>query len=65
MKYVDFGLDQIDIKRKFVKKYGENIVIRLKFTKDPVPAPTMVANVADTEGVELVVRDGAAATEDV
>lgn len=31
--YIDFGLDQIDIKRKLVKKFGETITLRLYFTK--------------------------------
>lgn len=68
VKYMDFGLDQIDLKRKFVKKFGEGVTIRVKFTKDRLPAPTLVANAAggvDAEGVELVVREGADNNVDV
>jgi hypothetical protein len=60
VKFMDFGLDQIDLKRRLVKKYGENVLIRVKFTKDPIPPPVISTGPAiSTDGVELVIRDGA------
>lgn len=57
VKYKDFTLSEIDLKRKFVKKYGANLIIRVKFTKDVIPAPKCLGGVS-ADGIELVVREG-------
>ena len=36
---MDFGIDQIDIKKKFIKKFGENVTIRIRFTAESCPPP--------------------------
>jgi len=63
---MDFGLDQIDLKRRMVKVYGEGVIIRVKFTKDALPPPSLVAaNSTDHEGVELVVHEGGEKNTDI
>ena len=36
---MDFGVDQIDIKKKLIKKFGENVTIRVRFTPETCPPP--------------------------
>ena len=66
---VDFGLDQIDIKKKLVKKYGKDLIIRVKFSTYIPPlvvddtntntntSPTQVDSVANSSS-PVVSTDG-------
>lgn len=38
-EYVDFGVDQLDIKKKMKPKLGPDVVLRLKFDLSGAPAP--------------------------
>jgi len=63
---MDFGIDQLDIKRKMKEKLGQNITLRLKFGQDnAVPTggkgyeivPTDASQVASTEMINITVNN--------
>jgi hypothetical protein len=62
---MDFPLNQLDIKRKLIKKFGEGITLRLKFSNDNNRSTSSVANSSPTatEGVQLIVHESTIAAD--